>query len=190
VSRSQASSAAGRLRLAAAAVRLGGHWLCCGCLCSAHNSAGRCRPRLDRHGLWLLVRWKLVRAVAARLEIIRKPVSACGHVGVGLWLSCRPAAQTRRSLNIPRETPPPKPVILSSRADPPARILSSRRSLRSLACSAALEGGVRGSEDVVVGISAMAGRDVLGERAPLQGTSLWPSLSSILKYKPSRTAEG
>lgn len=64
-------------------------------------------------------------------------------------------------LDLPREIPPPSPVILFSRADPPARILASRRSLRSLAWSAALEGGVGGSDDVTVGVSAMAETDRL-----------------------------
>lgn len=38
-------------------------------------------------------------------------------------------------------------MILFNRADPPARILASRRSLRMRACSDAVEGGVLGSDD-------------------------------------------
>jgi len=53
--------------------------------------------------------------------------------------------------------PPPSPVILFRRAEPPARILASRRSLRMRACSAALEGGVLGEEDGAGGVSAMLG---------------------------------
>jgi len=52
--------------------------------------------------------------------------------------------------HVPRFIPPPKPVILSKRADPPALIFASRRSFRMRAWSAALEGavlGVPGSEE-------------------------------------------
>lgn len=68
-----------------------------------------------------------------------------------------PALAFSPGLDVPLGMPPPSPVILFSRAEPPARILASRRSLRSRACSAALEGGVGGSEDMVVGVSAMVG---------------------------------
>jgi hypothetical protein len=53
--------------------------------------------------------------------------------------------------------PPPKPVILFNLAEPPARILASRRSFRMRACSAALDGGVLGSEDGGGGVSAIFG---------------------------------
>jgi hypothetical protein len=56
---------------------------------------------------------------------------------------------------MPLWTPPPKPVILFNLADPPARILASRRSFRMRACSAALDGGVLGSEDGGGGVSAI-----------------------------------
>ena len=56
---------------------------------------------------------------------------------------------------MPLWTPPPKPVILFSLAEPPARILASRRSFRMRACSAALDGGVLGSEDGGGGVSAI-----------------------------------
>lgn len=39
---------------------------------------------------------------------------------------------------LPRWTPPPRPVILFNRAEPPALILASRRSFLIRACSAAL----------------------------------------------------
>jgi hypothetical protein len=61
---------------------------------------------------------------------------------------------------MPRCTPPPKPVILFSRAEPPARIFASRRSLRILAWSAALDGGVLGvpgSEEGIGVVSAIFG---------------------------------
>lgn len=49
--------------------------------------------------------------------------------------------------NVPLWMPPPSPVILFNLAEPPARIFASRRSLRIRAWSAALEGGVLGSEE-------------------------------------------
>ena len=49
------------------------------------------------------------------------------------------------------------PVILLSRAEPPALILASRRSFRIRACSAALEGGVLASEEATGVVSAMFG---------------------------------
>jgi hypothetical protein len=56
---------------------------------------------------------------------------------------------------VPLWKPPPRPVILFNLAEPPARILASRRSFRMRACSAALEGGVLGSEDGGGGVSAI-----------------------------------
>jgi hypothetical protein len=47
-------------------------------------------------------------------------------------------------------------VILLRRALPPAFILASRRSFRMRACSAALDGGVLGSEDICGGVSAIS----------------------------------
>ncbi len=47
---------------------------------------------------------------------------------------------------VPLFSPPPSPEILFSRAEPPALILASRRSLRMRACSDALEGGALDSE--------------------------------------------
>jgi hypothetical protein len=125
----------------------------------------------------------------------------CGHVEVsctrcgrarascqerfGLGLAdAQPAQRIQTSgldLNLPRETPPPNPVILFSRADPPARILASRRSLRSLACSEALEGGVGGSDDVTVGVSAMA-ETADGDRWPEYNTLYAQLQGSKVRY--------
>lgn len=80
----------------------------------------------------------------------------CGSAEKRGWGCLASHAWPGPDCDLPRETPPPSPVILFSRADPPARILASRRSLRSLAWSAALDGGVGGSDDMVVGVSAMA----------------------------------
>jgi hypothetical protein len=55
----------------------------------------------------------------------------------------------------PRCTPPPRPEILFKRAEPPALIFASRRSLRMRAWSAALEGGVLASDEVAGGVSAI-----------------------------------
>lgn len=60
-------------------------------------------------------------------------------------------------LYIPRSTPPPRPEILFSLAEPPARILASRLSLRIRACSETLEDGASepGDEDGMGGVSAI-----------------------------------
>ncbi len=47
-------------------------------------------------------------------------------------------------------------MILFSLAEPPARILASRRSFRILACSAALDGGLGAPGDVAGGVSAIS----------------------------------
>lgn len=60
-----------------------------------------------------------------------------------------------RGVDKPRFIPPPRPEILLSRAEPPALIFASRRSLRMRACSAALEGGVLASDEAGGGVSAM-----------------------------------
>ena len=59
----------------------------------------------------------------------------------------------------PRSTPPPRPEILFSLAEPPARILASRLSLRIRACSETLEVGVSapGDDDGIGGVSAIFG---------------------------------
>lgn len=51
--------------------------------------------------------------------------------------------------------PPPRPVILSNLAEPPALIFASRFSFRSLACSAALDGGLLAGSAEGVGVSAI-----------------------------------
>jgi len=58
-----------------------------------------------------------------------------------------------------RSTPPPRPEILFSLAEPPARILASRLSLRIRACSETLEVGVSapGDDDGIGGVSAILG---------------------------------
>lgn len=57
--------------------------------------------------------------------------------------------------SLPLWIPPPRPVILFNLAEPPALIFASRFSFRSLACSAALEGGLLAGSAEVVGVSAM-----------------------------------
>jgi len=64
--------------------------------------------------------------------------------------------------------PPPKPVILFNLAEPPARILASRRSFRMRACSAAFDGGVLGSEDGGGGVSAIFGGAIRAISVPVR----------------------
>lgn len=58
--------------------------------------------------------------------------------------------------------PPPRPVILFNLAEPPALIFASRFSFRSLACSAALDGGLlagsTGVSAILILITVMAVR--------------------------------
>jgi hypothetical protein len=103
----------------------------------ARSSVGRYRLHLGLRGLWV---------VAEALH------SGCEQ-------------ESRKNLGqtslLPFGIPPPNPVILLSLAEPPARILASRRSLRMRACSAALDGGelaaLLGGEEMtgVSGVSAI-----------------------------------
>ena len=85
-------------------------------------------------------------------------VEAAGGVGASILSQVSHSLKVfNMGLDNPRSTPPPRPVILLSLAGPPARILASRLSLRSRACSETLEVGASGDDVGIGGVSAMFG---------------------------------
>jgi hypothetical protein len=94
--------------------------------------------------------------------------------------------------NKPRWIPPPRPVILFNLAEPPARILASRRSFRILAWSAALDGGVVVPEDGAGGVSAILGilRPGISLCCRRNGFVRWLACSSSLLWPERLTFAG